>query len=89
MKTSLPSDINRRTGERRDMDAGDLIGMIFENTQPEKVSYDGVVYEFDPETRTYTSAYGIDLFRLIVEQVKTTGLKVGETRIELIYEFKV
>lgn len=71
------------------MDAGDLIGMIFENTQPEKVSYDGVVYEFDPETRTYTSAYGIDLFRLIVEQVKTTGLKVGETRIELIYEFKV
>lgn len=78
---------NRR--KERDMDVGDLIGMIFENTQPEKVSYDGVVYRFDPETRTYTSAYGIDLFGLIVEQIKSTGLKAGETRIELIYEFEV
>lgn len=71
------------------MDVGDLIGMIFENTQPEKVSYAGEVYKFDPETKGYYSVYGVELFGLIVEQIKTTGLKAGETRIELIYEFEV
>ena len=71
------------------MDVGDLISLVFEGKQPEKVMYAGDIYEFDENTQTYTNVYGVDLYSLIIEQMKATGMRASETRIELVYELEV
>ena len=71
------------------MNIGELIGLVFNGTQPEKVLYEGEIWEYDEFTKTYTNVYGVDLYEHIIEEIKELGLKAGETRIELVYELEV
>ena len=60
--------------------------MVFGGNPPEKVVYAGDTYEYDENTMAYTNVYGVDLYQIIIEQMKATGLRPSQTRIEILYE---